>query len=435
MASVPRLEVSDPGTLTFRSLGPARYFGGEHAMAEYVGQLVEQAVSLVAVGGVRVGIADGRFAATVAARQRVVVPSGGSAAFLAPQSVQLLARWAGVPSELVHLLERLGLHRLGQVAALPVADLEARFGPLGSFVHRLAAGGDDRPPGVYEAPIGVGVQRVFEPPLHHSDAVVFAARQVAEELIGSLSAEGRVTTQVSVVAETEHGERSERVWQRSTGLSGAAIVERVRWQLEGWAHDQHLTAGVVLLRIDPVEVRTDDGVQLGMWGGRSQADEWAARTVARLVALAGEEQVLVPAAAGGRHAGDGYRWMPAVGVELDQPAQRFRPSQGPWPGSLPGPAPAIVHEPMVPLEVLDSEGAAVRVSGRGFVSAPPAVIRSVATGTAQVRAWAGPWPIDERWWDTAKARRLARFQLLTTEGRLWLAVVEGGRWWLSAQYR
>ena len=87
------------------------------------------------------------------------------------------------------------------------------------------------------------------------------------------------------------------------------------------------------------------------------------------------------------------------------------------------------------LEVLDSEGRAVQVSGRGFVSAPPSRLRSAPTGVARVKAWAGPWPIDERWWDTAKARRLARFQLLTTEGRLWLAVVEGGAWWLSAEYR
>ena len=50
------------------------------------------------------------------------------------------------------------------------------------------------------------MQRVFEPALHHSDAVVFAARQAAEELVAGLAAVGRVCTQVLVVVETEHGE-------------------------------------------------------------------------------------------------------------------------------------------------------------------------------------------------------------------------------------
>ena len=136
IASVPRLEVGDPGTITFRSIGPARYFGGEQAMVEHVRLLVEQAVALDAVGGVRVGVADGRFAAVLAAQQQAIVPPGESALFLSSQPVRVLARWAEVPAELVHLLERLGLHRLGQVAGLPVADLVARFGPLGVFVHR-----------------------------------------------------------------------------------------------------------------------------------------------------------------------------------------------------------------------------------------------------------------------------------------------------------
>ena len=57
IASVPRLEVGDPGTITFRSIGPARYFGGEQAMVEHVRLLVEHAVALDAVGGVRVGVA------------------------------------------------------------------------------------------------------------------------------------------------------------------------------------------------------------------------------------------------------------------------------------------------------------------------------------------------------------------------------------------
>jgi protein ImuB len=237
-----------------------------------------------------------------------------------------------------------------------------------------------------------------------------------------------------VLAETEHGERSERAWYRSSGLSAAAMVERVRWQLDGWAQRDTLTAGVALLRLDPVEVRGDDGVQLGMWGGRTQADDWATRAVARLVALAGEPQVLVPAAQGGRHPHDAYRWVPAVGADLNDAGQRLTLSEAPWPGRLPSPSPTVVHSPPRPIEVRDLAGAPVRVSGRGVVSAPPASVL-MAGGGDDVTAWAGPWPVDERWWDVVRARRMARFQVLTGSGRLLLVMVEHGAWWLAAEYR
>ena len=53
--------------------------------------------------------------------------------------------------------------------------------------------------------------------------------------------------------------------------------------------------------------------------------------------------------------------------------------------------------------------------------------RSVA-----VVAWAGPWPTEERWWDRRARRRRARFQLLTGDGLGCLAVLERGRWQLTA---
>jgi protein ImuB len=51
-----------------------------------------------------------------------------------------------------------------------------------------------------------------------------------------------------------------------------------------------------------------------------------------------------------------------------------------------------------------------------------------------VQAWAGPWPLDERWWDPPRARRLARFQVLTDDGVLRLLAVEHQQWWVQAVY-
>lgn len=450
-AMVPRVEITEPGTLTFMARGPSRYFGGDAAMAITVTRTANESIGHEDSGRFGLGVADGRFAAGVAARcaarsgEPVVIGAGQQAAadFLAPLSVRLLTTVAGVPAEFVELLGRLGVHDLGAFAALAAVDVAARFGPLGAFSHCLASGGDERLPGTHDPPVGLAVQRVFEQPVHHSDALVFVARQLAEEVVGQLAADGRVCTRLLVSAETEHGETSERAWYRSSGLNAAAMVERVRWQLEAWAVQETLTAGVTLLRLDPIEVRSDDGVQLGLWGGRTQADEWAVRAVARMVAIAGEQHVLVPTSQGGRHPHEAYAWVPAVSVDLLETGARALASDLPWPGRLPLPSPAIVHTRSHPVEVLDAAGSAVRVTGRGAVSAAPAVVRSgvMRSGDGRsnvtnevVDAWAGPWPVEERWWDLSRSRRMARFQVVTRSGRLLLLAIERGQWWLTAEY-
>ena len=457
-ALIPRVEITEPGMLSFLAKGPSRYFGGELAMAERMTGLATSVTtaatgaSLDAVGGFGVGVADGRFAAAIAARQAaahggpVIVATGmpATANFLAPLPVQLLASVASLDDDFVQLLQRLGIRQLGQLAALPVADVLARFGRQGEFAHRLAVGGDDRPPDTVEPPSGLVALHVLDDPAHHVDTLVFIARQLADELSSALGADGKVCTRLIITAETDHGERSERVWYRSTGLSTAAMVERARWQLDAWVNSAAISAGVTMLRLEPVEVRGDDGVQLGLWGGRTQADEWAARAVARLATLAGAEQVLVPAATGGRLPGDDYAWVPAVTADLAEPAQRLAQPEGPWPGSMPSPSPAVVHAQPLPIDVLDAQQCRVLVTGRGVVSAAPAAVQRGASTkepntkqmvTEPVVAWAGPWPLEERWWDAIRMRRAARFQLLTGSGSLLLVCLERQQWWLLGEYR
>ncbi len=317
----------------------------------------ETRTALAAVGGFGVGLADGRFAAAIASRQAaargspVIVSEGveATAQFLAPLPVQLLASVAGLDVDFVQLLQRLGVRRLGQLTALSVTDLLARFGRQGEFAHRLAGGGDDRPPDTVEPPSGLVAIQVLDDPAHHVDSLVFIARQLADQLCSVLSADGKVCTRLIISAETDHSERNERQWYRSTGLSAAAMVERARWQLDAWVNSAALTAGVTMLRLEPVEVRGDDGVQLGLWGGRTQADEWAARAVARLATLAGAEHVLVPAAAGGRLPNDAYAWVPAVTADLSRsdaaahPAGRAMAGEPAQPVTCGGACRAIGH--------------------------------------------------------------------------------------------
>jgi protein ImuB len=455
----PRLDVIEPGWISLLARGPSRYFGGDRAFVERLTGRLAETVSAdrAAVG---IGVADGRFASSVASRLAarrgapVIIEPGGSPAFCAELPLGWLQTLGECDAELVELFTRLGLRRLGDLAALPVADVLGRFGHPGVRAHRLAAGADLRLTSTTDPAPERRLDHVLDDPAAQSSAVVFIAKQLADELTGALAAEGRVCTRLVVVLESEHGERCERSWYRSAGMSAPAMVERVRWQLDAWVglprgSEEELTGGIALIRLIPDEVRADDGLQLGLWGGQSDADRQAARAIARLTTLTSDDAVTVPVWNGGRLPTDRYRWVPATTVDLDgrvraSPASvAGRNTMGPWPGALPSPSPATVFEHPHPAEVLDEEGAPVRVSARGIVSSRPStlllLIGDDTTGWRRGRprpiiAWAGPWPVEERWWEPLRQRRLARFQVVTDDCDGYLVVAEHQRWWVSARY-
>ncbi|MDJ0771417.1 MAG: DNA polymerase Y family protein [Ilumatobacter sp.] len=437
----PRLEVVEPGWLSLASRGPSRYFGGERPTAERLAALViDTTVANLGVSArVGVGVADGRSASAIAARRAgrlrdrvVVVPPGGSPAFVDQLSIGWLRELGEITPELVDLFARLGLRTLGQLAALDVGDVLGRFGVDGLHAHRLASGADARPSAATDPPPEWSVEHPFAEPVEQLDTVVFVAKRLADRLTGELSATGRVCVRLVVQVETDHGERCERAWYRNQGLSSPAMVERVRWQLEGWARQPGgLSGGVALVRLVPDEVRGDDGVQAGLWGGRSQADHDAARAIGRLSGLAGEQAVNVPMWRGGRLPGERYELVPAAASDLEDADDRLDRGDGPWPGSSHGPSPSVVYEQ--PVEVLDEHGESVRVGGRGDVSGAPVTLVA-GSRRHRVVAWAGPWPVEQRWWAGGRARRLARFQLVTDEGVAHLVGVEQGRWSILATY-
>lgn len=438
----PRIEVIEPGWISLAARGPSRYFGGDDALAERMHRLVCRVVAdTVGVAPtVGVAVADGRVASAIAARLAArrsgtaVVPGDGSPAFLAPLSIGWLRETGDASADLVELLARLGIRTLGALADLDRGDVVARFGADGARAHRLASGEDERPPDAADPPAEWCTEHAFPEPIEQLETVVFVAKRLADDLVVRLSAEGRVCVRMVVVVETEHGERCERVWYRDAGLSASAMVERVRWQLEGWATQPGgLSGGVALLRLVPDIVRSDDGVPTRLWGGRSQADLDAARAIVRLSGIAGEAAVRVPAWAGGRLPDERYRWVPASGVDLDDPSSRLDPDDGPWPGALPAPSPAVVLPDPLPVEVLDDAGEPVTVTGRGEPSGAPSTL-IVLGRRHRVVAWAGPWPVEQRWWHPSTARRLARFQLVVEQGEAHLVVVERRRWSIVATY-
>ena len=428
----PRIEVNEAGRCAFPTHGPARYFGGDEPLARRARALV--GAVLGDRGVVHVGVADGPFAAMLAANdEAVIVPRSMSPTFLARWPLSTLDR-----PELVDVLQRLGLRTLGDFAGLPAQDVLARFGNDGALAHRLASGFDERPPSTRPPPAELAVEANLDEPAERVDVAAFVGRSLADELHTKLSARGHVCTRLLIAAETEHGERLERLW-RLDQFSAGIVADRVRWQLDGWLNGtaaHRPSAGITLVRLVPDELATAAGRQLGFWGGGGGADERVVRALARIEGLLGPEGVRVPEWCGGRGPGEQVRLVPAGVVDLtgDRPSSRPSWRTEPWPGSLPAPSPATVASYDVDAEVLDASGRVVRVTGRGEVSAPPVQLQVGNRPPRRIVAWSGPWPVDERWWDDAGHRRLARFQVVTDDGVARLIVVERGHWKLAAVY-
>ncbi|MFF3868415.1 DNA polymerase Y family protein [Micromonospora sp. NPDC001898] len=479
------VEVVRPGACALAARGPSRYLGGEEPAAE---RLVEHVAQTCAVES-QVGIADGVFAAGLAARVGQVVPAGGTPGFLAGLRVEALGRPA-----LADLLRRLGVRTLGDFAALPAGDVLARFGFDGALAHRLAAGRDHRPLAVRQPPADLAVTADHDEPIDRVDAAAFAARALAERLHDRLAAHGLACTRLGIEAVTAHGQELHRVWRHDGLLTATAIADRVRWQLDGWlsgstgrpgARPARPTAGIIRLRLVPDGVLAQAGLQPGLWGEVGEERERAHRALSRVQGILGPEAVVTAVLGGGRSPADQVRLVPWGDERLPaRPGEPTWPGQDallapvepagsgravgsggaigsggavgsggaigsggavssgravgsgvpPWPGRLPPPAPAVVLPAPLAATVYDAVGEPVGVSARLQVSAAPA---RLVVGTARpvdIVGWAGPWPVDERWWAPAEARRRARFQVCLADGAALLLAVEAGQWLVEASY-
>ena len=349
--------------------------------------------------------------------------------------------------DLAGLLKRLGLGTLGDFAALPARDVASRFGDAGECAHRLARGLDSRPLAARPPPADLSVAQEFDPPEARAEPVVFAAKALAEQLHAGLAARGLTCVRVQVRATWADGRESSRLWRHDGLLSAAGVADRVRWQLDGWrpAPSEGAPAGrapgdgaptlsstprAASRRCGwrPISSSAPPGSSSRCGGRRSSATGWPGPPCG-CRPCSGTRRCCVPVIGGGRDFAD--QVTPVPFGEKREP--RLAADQ-PWPGRVIGAAPGVVYPAAREAEVTDDAGEIVTVSGRCVISAAPARLAVPGEPPRRVTGWAGPWPLSERWWDPAAARRRARFQLATDDGRAWLAVVQDGRWLIEAGY-
>lgn len=426
------VEMARPGLLLVPARGPSRYLGSEDALAaELIGAVAEGS-------GIesQVGIADGLLTALIAARESCLVPPDLSGEFLVPHDVRVLQhvaftrRHREAVEELIGLLRRLGVRTLGALAGLPESDVLARFGTVGVQSHRLARGGDLRPPTVRRHEEDVHVSCELDPPAERSDAAVFAARRLAESLAGRLVRRGHGCERVTITARTTEGVELIRTWRLDDVPSAADLTDRVRWQIDGWLSGRSghpPGAPLSRLALTAEGVVPASGLGDGLWGRRDRGEVEAERVALRLHALLGEESVRAPVAQGGRDPRTRVRTV----VWGDDPSPVLDPD-APWPGRLPEPSPSTMLSEPVRAEVLAATGGPVGVDRRGLLTDPPAVFRA-ARRSVGIEGWAGPWAVRERWWERGERHR-AWLQVATATGEVMLLELTDDGWQVVGRY-
>jgi protein ImuB len=411
-----------PGLVALRA--PGRFYGGESAGAALVAErLVESGV-----WDCRIGIADEPFTAEQAARRAerqdsLVISTGESVPFLRGLPVHVLE-----DRDVVSLLQRLGLRSLGDLGDLSATEVRDRFGGQVSWVHRVLTGDDATAITPRTPPPDLACHIDFEPPLDSAETISFSVRQTADRVVDRLARLGLVCTEVLIETrcEGESEPASTRTWLHPRWFTAADLVDRLHWQLQGATADK-VRAPVDRVTFTPITAVPDSVHADGLWGG---TDEQVERGIARVQGMLGHKAVLRPILQGGRAPSDRQAMVP-----WGERTTGLRPTGPPWPGSIPPPAPTRVLADPWSAEVIGAGGRSVAVDERGAVTCVPERFRPAATdGWQPVAAWAGPWPVEELWWE-ADPRRVARFQIVGVDGRAWLMTWESpGTWWTEAAY-
>jgi protein ImuB len=160
----------------------------------------EELIARCGVAGFRAKVVVGSERFTTQASGRFadggVLPAQGGAAFASTPLDSLLC--AGLGADVLGPLKALGLTTLGELSALPIGSLAARFGSLGHLVSQLARGHDDSclVPEVLPEVIDEAVS--LDWPAEQLEPVLFAIKMVVDRLCARLQGRQLAAVRLSV---------------------------------------------------------------------------------------------------------------------------------------------------------------------------------------------------------------------------------------------
>src|SRR5580658_947900 len=308
-----------------------------------------------------------------------VIPYGDEAKYLGSLPLTVL----GPTPEMMETLERWGIRRFRDLAALPALGLAERLGAEGLRLHKLARGAGDRPLVPIVEPLYFEEEAELEYPVELLEPLMFVLAQLLNGLRARLAARGLATNELRLRLKLENrGEHARTLRFPVPMLDTKAFLKLL--DLDLGSHPPPSPVVKVWLEAEPAKLEL---------------------TLARLKSLVGDKNVGSPALP------DTHR--PGAFQMLERPLAASPCRRV---------AASLVMRAIRPprtARVQMASGQPVHVQAEGV--------------RGHVTAAAGPWRTSGDWW-TADPWARDEWDIALSDGAIYRIYSEQGRWFVEGSY-
>jgi protein ImuB len=347
-----------------------------------------------------VAIAENPDAAVHAARGFAgvsVIPYGDEAKYLGSLPIALLEP----APEMQETLERWGIRRFRDLAALPEMGLAERLGAEGLRLHKLARGAGARPMVPVAEPLHFEEEAELEYPVELLEPLMFVLARLLSALRARLTAHGLATDELRLRLKLENrGEHLRTLRFPVPMLDTKAFLKLL--DLDLGAHPPPVPVVKVWLEAEPAKPRV---AQTGLFIPLAPEPEKLELTLARLKSLVGDQNVGSPALLD-THRPGAFQMLP-------------RPLAPSPPRPLASALPLRAIRPPRTARVQMASGQPVHVQAEGV--------------RGHVVSSAGPWRTSGDWWTHDPWAR-DEWDVALSDGALYRIYSEQGRWFVEGCY-
>jgi len=391
----PTVEQTAPDTVTFDASGLERLFGFAQdiaaSLARRAGELqVKASIAIAANPDAAICAARG-FSGTS------IIPYGDEAKFLAPLPVSLLA-----PSpELQETLDRWGIRRFQDLAALPPLGIAERLGPEGLRLRELARGEAERKLLPLTDPLRFEDRIELDYPVELLEPLAFVLSRLINALATSLAARALATDEIRLLLKLENRARHELTLRLPVPtLDTKAFLKLLQLDL---SQDPPSAPVVeVGMTMNPVKPQS---AQSGLFILAAPEPVKLELTVARLKAIVGADRVGTPALLD-THRPDAFRMTPAFVPAAPPSALKFRLSI------------RLFRPP--------------RAAHVALASGHPSFVAAGAI-RGKILDLAGPWRTSGDWW-TADPWLRDEWDVALSDGALYRLYCDPRGWFVEGSY-
>jgi nucleotidyltransferase/DNA polymerase involved in DNA repair len=249
--------------------GSVHLFGGARSLAVELKRRIRNDIHLTA----SVGIAPNKFLAKIASDLEkpdglTAVEPGGEKAFLADLPISRL--W-GVGKKTEEALHRMGLRKIGEVAAMSQITLHQRFGKWGTALWNLANGRDDRPVVGGHVQKSISQEITFDEDTGDEEEIEGTLFHLAESLARLMRKQSLLGKTITLKVRLEDFSTFTRSRTLSEFVNSSALLRTV--SVEMYRQFNRQGQKVRLLGIGVSQLNSEVGEQLSLFDQETQLND------------------------------------------------------------------------------------------------------------------------------------------------------------------